>query len=155
MAQEHQLWGLGDAGSNPVGCAIPDRHSSRFADRPGSDFVRRPAQLAGTARQTGKEVRRLKQAQDDRITAISKSMSEVSNTLAQISSELADHAISTGLDSADAPLDVPTAISRGAPLTIPPGGVQAAMVLSDSAAPVARSAPVATTAFGAFAPAMS
>src|SRR5262245_49792949 len=86
-----------------------------------------------------------------RVEAICASLSEVSSTLADVAGELADNAIPIGVEAEDRRTDVPEAIRVGAPLAIPESGVVAAAALSDSAAPVARSAPIAATALAAFA----
>lgn len=91
-------------------------------------------------------------AKDARLEAITTPLAEVSSILSGTAGDLADHAVPVGLEADDPSLDVPVAVSRGLPLNLPESGVPAAIALSDSAAPVARAAPVASNALASFAP---
>jgi hypothetical protein len=86
------------------------------------------------------------------VEAIARSLGETSQPLADTARILAENAVPVGV-----PASVPkagTAAPAAAPFSLPPAGLPVARVLSDSAAPVARSAPAVAKAVPVFAPAV-
>ncbi len=86
------------------------------------------------------------------------SLGEVSRSLAETSSLLAENAVPVAVPvkhvagAKAAPPGVLAAIAAGAPFSVPAAGLPVAQALSVHAAPVARSAPMVAQAVPVFAP---
>jgi hypothetical protein len=94
----------------------------------------------------------------DQLQAILAGLLETSKHLADTASTLAWNAVPAAVPvegepgGKRSPPDLAAAIAAGAPFSVPPAGLPAAQLLSESAAPIARSAPLIATAVPVFAP---
>jgi hypothetical protein len=98
---------------------------------------------------------------EDKLQAILASLSETSRHLADTAGVLAWNTVPAAVPvqlpagGDRSPPDLAAAIAAGAPFSVPPAGLPAAQLLSASAAPIARSAPLIATAVPVFAPLIS
>ena len=96
-----------------------------------------------------------------KLQTILESLSETSRHLADTASSLAWNAVPAAVPvkgqagGKRSPPDLAAAIAAGASFSVPPAGLPAAQLLSESAAPIARSAPLIASAVPVFASLMN
>ena len=94
------------------------------------------------------------------LEAVIQAFAETSRHLSDTADSLVRNAVAAGIPPPKGvpPTDIPgitAAIAAGAPISVPAAGLPVAKVLSQSAVPVARSAPIVALGVPVFAPALN
>jgi hypothetical protein len=98
---------------------------------------------------------------EDKLQSTLEALLETSKHLADTASSLAWNAVPAAVPvegeagGRRSPPDLAAAIAAGAPFSVPSAGLPNAQLLSETAAPIARSAPLIATAVPVFAPLIS